>query len=68
MPTLDPRALVPLVEARLAEYLDALAEMVNTDCGTFSPEGVNRIADRCEERFRRAGWDVERRAGRSEPR
>ena len=64
MAALDPRALVPLVEARLDEYLDALAEMVYTDCGTFSPEGVNRIADRCEERFRRAGWEVERRQHR----
>src|SRR5438874_2083624 len=61
MPSPDPRSLVSVVEGRLDDYLAALAEMVNTDCGTFSPEGVNRIADRCEEWFRAGGWEVERR-------
>jgi glutamate carboxypeptidase len=60
----DPRSLVPLVERRLGGYLALLEEMVNTDCGTFSPEGVNRITDRCQERFRAGGWDVERRPHR----
>src|SRR5207302_1812618 len=30
-------------------------------CGTFSPEGVNAIADLMQERFEPAGWKVERR-------
>lgn len=34
--------------------------MVNVDCGSFSADGVNRIADMCEERFRAGGWSVER--------
>jgi len=50
-----------LVERRLDEYLQVLAEMVNTDCGTYSPDGVNRIADLCEQGFRAGGWDVDRR-------
>jgi glutamate carboxypeptidase len=58
---MDPRSLVPLVESRLDEYLQVLAEMVNADCGTYSPDGVNRIADLCEQGFRAGGWDVERR-------
>jgi len=62
---MDPRTLVPLVERRLDEYLQVLAEMVNTDCGTYSPDGVNRIADMCEQGFRAGGWEVERR--RHEP-
>ncbi|MDP9344096.1 MAG: M20 family metallopeptidase [Actinomycetota bacterium] len=58
---MDPRSLVPLVERRLDEYLQVLAEMVNTDCGTYSPDGVNRIADLCEQGFRAGGWEVDRR-------
>ena len=38
----------------------ALAEMVSIDCGTFSVDGVNRVADLCEKRFRASGWGVER--------
>src|SRR6266568_1871256 len=35
--------------------------MVNTDCGTYSPDGVNRIADLGGQGFRAGGWDVDRR-------
>src|SRR5438045_2067827 len=59
---MDPRSLVPLVERRRESFLDLLAQMVDTDCGTFSPEGVNRVTDLCEDRFRGGGWDVERHA------
>src|SRR5712691_4987030 len=62
---MDPRSLTPLVERHLDEYRQVLAEMVNTDCGTYSPDGVNRIADMCEQGFRAGGWEVERR--RHEP-
>jgi glutamate carboxypeptidase len=61
----DPRDVAAIVELRMGDYVDALREMVDTDCGTFSPQGVNRIADLCEERFRASGWAVERR--RHEP-
>lgn len=54
--------LARIVERRYDEFVEALREMVDVDCGSFTPEGVNRIADLCEERFRRAGWEVERRA------
>jgi glutamate carboxypeptidase len=50
-----------MIDRRRDEYLDALAEMVNIDCGSFSPGGVNRIADLCAERFTAGGWKVERR-------
>src|SRR5205809_8121903 len=62
---MDPRDAAAAMERRLGEYLDALRAMVDTDCGTYSPDGVNRIADLCEERFRASGWAVERR--RHEP-
>jgi len=49
------------VARREVSFLEALEDMVNIDCGSFSPDGVNHIADRCEQRFREGGWQVERR-------
>ena len=45
---------------RYDEFVAALGEMVNVDCGSYTPEGVNVIADLCQSRFERAGWEVER--------
>ena len=53
-----------LVERRFDEYLETLRQMVDIDCGTFTPEGVNRIADRCEKEFATAGFEVDRRPHR----
>jgi len=49
---------------RYDEFVDALREMVNVDCGSYTPDGVNRIADLCQARFEAAGWHVERRRHR----
>lgn len=46
---------------RYDEFVDALRAMVNVDCGSYTPEGVNAIADQCQLRFEKAGWAVERR-------
>ena len=59
---MDVGGLHDLVAARKDEYLAELEAMVNTDCGSYSPAGVDRIVDRCAERFASFGWDVERRA------
>ena len=59
---MDARSLRDLVVARADEYLAELETLVNIDSGSFSPRGVNAVADRCEQRFRSFGWDVERRA------
>ena len=59
---MDARSLRDLVAARADEYLAELETLVNIDSGSFSPRGVNAVADRCEQRFRSFGWDVERRA------
>src|SRR4051794_20614211 len=48
------------MEARRDEFVEALGALVDVDSGTFTPGGVNKVADACEERFRRAGWTVER--------
>jgi glutamate carboxypeptidase len=53
--------LADIIDRRRGEFVDSLTEMVNIDCGSFSPAGVNRIADLCEGRFRDGGWEIERR-------
>jgi glutamate carboxypeptidase len=58
---MDVHALRDLAASRYEEFVADLEELVNVDCGSYSPEGVNRIADRCEARFRSAGWEVDRR-------
>ena len=63
----DPAALQRIVESRLPEYLDELQAMVNVDCGSYTPDGVNRIADlcdRCAPRGRRRGGPRPARACR----
>ena len=47
---------------RRDEFVEALGTLVDVDSGTFTPEGVNKVADACEERFARTGWSVERRS------
>ncbi len=64
---MDVRSLRDLVVARSDEYLAELETLVNIDSGSFSPWGVNAVADRCEQRFRSFGWDVERRAHAPDP-
>ncbi len=41
----DPAELRRSVEPRLHRYLDALERLVNIDCGSYTPAGVNRVAD-----------------------
>jgi glutamate carboxypeptidase len=61
-PPFDLRSLRAAVERHLDDYLRDLRSMVNVDCGTYLPDGVNLIADMMQERLRAAGWSVERRA------
>lgn len=49
-----------LAARRYDDYVEALEELVNIDSGSYTPEGVNRVADLCEARFRAHGWSVER--------
>jgi glutamate carboxypeptidase len=67
-PPMDARTFRDLARARSDEFLAELEAMVNVDCGSYSPRGVNAIVDRCEHRFREHGWDVERRSHDGEPR
>jgi glutamate carboxypeptidase len=49
-----------LAARRYDDFVEALEEMVNIDCGSFTPAGVNQVADLCEARMRTHGWSVER--------
>jgi glutamate carboxypeptidase len=57
----DAHALLAIAERRLDGFTADLERMVNVDCGSYSPAGVNEIADLCEGRFSAGGWSVERR-------
>jgi len=59
---MDLSGLRDLVASRAAEFRAELEAMVNIDCGSYSPAGVNQVVDRCERRFRAFGWEVERRS------
>jgi glutamate carboxypeptidase len=58
---MEPAVLRALAERRYDAYVEELRSMVDVDCGSYTPDGVNLIADRCEARFRAGGWSVERR-------
>jgi glutamate carboxypeptidase len=63
-PRTDPAALLPLALARSGRALASLELLVNRDSGSYSADGVNRVADLCDERLRGGGWTVERLAHR----
>jgi glutamate carboxypeptidase len=48
------------VDRHRDSFVEALRQMVDLDCGTYTPEGVNRVADLCVERFAALGFGVER--------
>ena len=58
---MDPLALLDIASGHRDGFVESLRAMVDVDCGSYSPAGVDRIADLCEERFRSQGWEVERR-------
>src|SRR2546426_11540642 len=51
----DPQELQQIAARRYEEFVEDLRGMVNVDCGSFTPEGVNRIADLCQARFEAGG-------------
>jgi glutamate carboxypeptidase len=58
----DLTALRRSVDARLPRYLDELESLVNIDCGSYTPDGVNRVADFVADALRELGAEVERRS------
>ena len=64
---MDAKAIETAVNRRFDDYVEALRAMVDVDCGTYTPEGVNAVVDMCAERFRSSRWDVERREHQPDP-
>jgi len=58
---MDVGAVADHLEGRREAFVDALRELVSIDSGTENADGVNRVADALEARFREGGWEVERR-------
>ena len=56
----DLIALRRTVDTRLPRFLAELETLVNIDCGSYTPEGVNRIADFMADALGQLGADVER--------
>jgi glutamate carboxypeptidase len=56
----DPMALRRIVDARLPRFIGELETMVNVDCGSYTPDGVNRIADLVADALRAEGASVDR--------
>ena len=56
----DPQELQRIAARRYDEFVEDLRAMVNLDCGSFTPEGVNQIANQCQARFEAGGWKVDR--------
>lgn len=53
-------ALREAVAATHERYLDELAALVNLDCGSYTPVGVDRVADHCTDALAALGATVER--------
>ena len=67
---MDLLALRGLAAERYDAFVAELEQMVNIDCGSYTPDGVNAIADLCEARMREHGWKIDRRPhvpGQGEP-
>lgn len=48
------------VEFDLEQYLSELKPLINVDCGTYTPEGVAKVADLMSEKYESIGWQVTR--------
>jgi glutamate carboxypeptidase len=55
-----PTGLPGAVDARFPRFLGELEALVNIDCGSYTPAGVNRVADAVEGSLRELGATLER--------
>jgi glutamate carboxypeptidase len=68
MPSNPPLSAVrDHVVERLPAYLADLERLVNIDCGSYTPDGVNRVADLVAERLAAMGAHVARTGGGAAP-
>lgn len=62
-----PSGLAEAVQARSAGFVAELEALVNIDSGSYTPAGVNRVADAVEGQLRGLGARVERIPHRGDP-
>ena len=68
MPSNPPLSAVrDHVVERVPAYLADLERLVNIDCGSYTPDGVNRVADLVAERLNTIGAQVARTGGGAAP-
>jgi glutamate carboxypeptidase len=60
MPMPDTDTLQRIVEGRLPRFLAELETLVNIDCGSYTPDGVNEVAAFVTDALRELGASVER--------
>ena len=58
-PRAEPARLLGPLGDRYDRLLAGVQELVNIDSGSFTAEGVNRVADWCQARFEAGGWTVQ---------
>ncbi|MFL5798353.1 MAG: M20 family metallopeptidase [Actinomycetota bacterium] len=63
---MDLHRVVTAAEQRTGSFAERLRELVSIDSGSYSADGVNRVADALDSRFREGGWEVDRRRHRPE--
>jgi glutamate carboxypeptidase len=59
---MDVASLRDLAARRYDGFVQLLEQTVNVDCGSYTPAGINVVADMVEPKFRKNGWGLERRA------
>jgi len=59
-PRVEPSSLLAPLRKRFDDTVARIEELVNIDSGSFSAEGVNRVADLCQAHFEASGWAVQR--------
>ena len=62
-----PTDLLKLAESLFEPFVEDLRTLVDIECGTFLPGGVNRVADHMQARFEAAGWTTSRTPHRPGP-
>jgi glutamate carboxypeptidase len=65
-PRVEPSSLLAPLRKRFDDTVARIEELVNIDSGSFTAEGVNRVADLCHAHFEASGWEVQRYRHRPE--
>jgi glutamate carboxypeptidase len=65
-PRIKPANLLGPLQKRFDDVRARIEELVNIDSGSFTADGVNRVADLCQAHFEASGWEVQRHRHRLE--